>query len=485
MIQRNRSAGLGAGLTLAVVAVVAAVAALGLLSGHPPDASAGAAEGTLFGAAYQGQNGPATLYTIDPATGVATEVGPIGFERCGGMDFDSSGTLYATCELPNGGAGVDGLGASGNGSDPSVLITIDPATGQGTEVGPTGIIGDLLDVSFRNSDGALFFSYIEDSPQAAGGNGGCVLLGTIDTGTGAASPVGNTDTCAPGNGLAFSLEDTLFFTNNTPALYTLDQSTGQATQVAPHTFDPCVQANGVSVSGKGGDRMNAMEVQPGSGVLFGSYNAGGGGGGPNCLATVNTSTGDVTTVGESVDGLDAIAFTPELTADLEITKTAGPDQVDVGGELTYTITVTNNGPADATNVVVSDPLPASADFVSVETTQGDCAETDGTVTCELGSLANGATATIEIVVTPTEEGDLENTATVASDQSDPDEANNAAVAGFVVGVETQPTATATPAELPDTGAQPDSASGFPWLAMVAAGLIAMGAGGVWLRRARR
>jgi len=42
----------------------------------------------LYGAAYQGPDGPSTLYTINIATGAATPVGPIGFERCAGMAFD-------------------------------------------------------------------------------------------------------------------------------------------------------------------------------------------------------------------------------------------------------------------------------------------------------------------------------------------------------------------------------------------------------------
>ena len=38
----------------------------------------------LFGLAYQGPDGPATLYAIDPATGAATAIGPVGFESCSG-----------------------------------------------------------------------------------------------------------------------------------------------------------------------------------------------------------------------------------------------------------------------------------------------------------------------------------------------------------------------------------------------------------------
>ena len=45
-------------------------------------------------------------------------------------------------------------------------------------------------------------------------------------------------------------------------------------------------------------------------------------------------------------------------ADLEITKSDSPDPVTTGSDLTYTITVTNNGPDAATSVTVTDTLPA-------------------------------------------------------------------------------------------------------------------------------
>src|SRR5260370_632429 len=50
-------------------------------------------------------------------------------------------------------------------------------------------------------------------------------------------------------------------------------------------------------------------------------------------------------------------------ADLSITKTA-PATVVAGNQLTYTITVTNNGPSNATNVIVTDTLPAGVNFLS-------------------------------------------------------------------------------------------------------------------------
>src|SRR5829696_2400199 len=103
-------------------------------------------------------------------------------------------------------------------------------------------------------------------------------------------------------------------------------------------------------------------------------------------------------------------------ADLSISKTDSPDPVVQGNNLTYTITVTNNGPLAATNVVVTDNLPAKSDidFVSATSPAGSCDMTGNTVTCNLGTLANGATATVTIVVKAKHTGTLSNRATTAT-----------------------------------------------------------------------
>src|SRR6476469_6155942 len=101
---------------------------------------------------------------------------------------------------------------------------------------------------------------------------------------------------------------------------------------------------------------------------------------------------------------------PVPTADLAITKT-GPPCAQSGGTLTYSIEVDNNGPSDATGVVVNDPLPAGETLVTATPSQGTCA---GTVTCDLGSISNGASATITILVKVTADCGtrLKNTASV-------------------------------------------------------------------------
>ena len=100
------------------------------------------------------------------------------------------------------------------------------------------------------------------------------------------------------------------------------------------------------------------------------------------------------------------------TANLSISKQDSPDPATVGSPLTYTIGVSNLGPDAATNVTVTDTLPAERHIrLGVGASLGSCSGTT-TVTCVIGTIANGANVSIGIVVTPTATGTLTNTATV-------------------------------------------------------------------------
>jgi uncharacterized repeat protein (TIGR01451 family) len=118
-------------------------------------------------------------------------------------------------------------------------------------------------------------------------------------------------------------------------------------------------------------------------------------------------------------------------ADVAITKTANPDPVDQGTNLQYTLQITNNGPAAAQGVTVSDPLPAQVTYASVSTTQGTCAYTASTTTvsCSLGTVTVGGLAIITINVnanTFSSSTLSTNTATVSATTGDPNLTNNTA-----------------------------------------------------------
>ncbi|MBL0226231.1 MAG: VCBS repeat-containing protein [Geobacteraceae bacterium] len=116
-------------------------------------------------------------------------------------------------------------------------------------------------------------------------------------------------------------------------------------------------------------------------------------------------------------------------SDLTISMSDAPDPVVAGSNITYSITITNNGPNPAKSVIVSDTLPPGASFVSAVASQGICNQTTGIITCTIGDMANASTVTASIVVsTSVDGGTISNTVSVASSSPDPDSGNNSITA---------------------------------------------------------
>lgn len=141
-------------------------------------------------------------------------------------------------------------------------------------------------------------------------------------------------------------------------------------------------------------------------------------------ATVSATTSDPNPGNNSATS--QVVVGTGTSAEVALTKTAAPSPVAQGNLLTFTLVATNNGPASATNVTVVDVLPSTLSFVSVVTNVGTCSQAANTVTCQVGTLANAATATINIVVTPQSSTIVTNSALVTADQTDPTPANNVA-----------------------------------------------------------
>ncbi|NUM71160.1 MAG: choice-of-anchor A family protein [Ignavibacteriaceae bacterium] len=87
----------------------------------------------------------------------------------------------------------------------------------------------------------------------------------------------------------------------------------------------------------------------------------------------------------------------ESGADLQVVKTADKTNFDCGDQVVYTITITNNGSANAGSVEVTDVLPTGLVHQSNSASQGSYNNTTGVWT--VGSLADGASATLTITVT--------------------------------------------------------------------------------------
>ncbi|NIL95755.1 MAG: DUF11 domain-containing protein, partial [Planctomycetales bacterium] len=115
-------------------------------------------------------------------------------------------------------------------------------------------------------------------------------------------------------------------------------------------------------------------------------------------------------------------------ADLSLSKSVDNGNPNFGETVTFTVTLTNNGPNTATNVQVSDTLPAELTFVSANASQGNYNNASGVWT--VGDLIDDQTATLQITATVQTVGAVTNTAQVtASDQLDPDSTPNNNQAG--------------------------------------------------------
>ena len=126
---------------------------------------------------------------------------------------------------------------------------------------------------------------------------------------------------------------------------------------------------------------------------------------------------------DTSDDVPAVAFVfvgpPE--ADLVTTKAVDDATPNEGQTITYTLTVTNNGPGEPGSIVVTDTLPAGVTYVSDTPSQG--VYTSSTGEWAVGTLTNGASATLDIVATvdaATAGTLITNTVSnVTADQTDP------------------------------------------------------------------
>ena len=155
-------------------------------------------------------------------------------------------------------------------------------------------------------------------------------------------------------------------------------------------------------------------------------------------ATLSQSaTGDITTsvhvnppgLVDTVPGNNAASDTDAVTpgADLALTQTDSADPVHALDPFSYTLTVANDaGSTPATNVMLTDALPAAVTFVSSSPGSPTCTFASRTLSCALGTLAVGGSSVVTVNVTANDYTEAVNTASVTSDVFDPVASNNSA-----------------------------------------------------------
>lgn len=234
---------------------------------------------TLYGATGTG-GGTGTLGTIDTSNGAFTPIGAI--QTAGGANLRVTGLAFHP------GTGIL-FGVTGNQNAVSArsLITIDPTTALATVIGEVNGSGPVADMTFA-SDGTLY-GWLEPDLDD---------LVTISLLSGLASVVGDSGLSTIGSGLAFSPGGQLYFAGDGDegSLRTIDPVTGQVTSSVALT------------GGNYADAIAALAFSP-AGILYGAnldtdsnpdFDA--------FLIAINTTTGAVDFLGQSVARLDAIAF---------------------------------------------------------------------------------------------------------------------------------------------------------------------------------
>ncbi|WP_455212854.1 choice-of-anchor Q domain-containing protein [Kaarinaea lacus] len=149
------------------------------------------------------------------------------------------------------------------------------------------------------------------------------------------------------------------------------------------------------------------------------------------VANAGSISWDMQTNADQVDNdttnnTAAVSFTGIANSDLDIAQTVNATSIDIGDNVTLTATLNNAGPQDATNVLVTTTVPNEVTFVSATPSAGTCSAMDANrnVTCAIGELVTGTSATVTFIATVAEEGSISWTSGISADQNDPDTTNN-------------------------------------------------------------
>ncbi|MEA2328863.1 MAG: hypothetical protein QOE68_3822, partial [Thermoanaerobaculia bacterium] len=355
----------------------------------------------------------------------------------------------------NGGSGGQGgnswfsniaIGGQGGGGISPSLTRITMGGGGGAGTSNNGSATDAAGAVLADSGGPNAAGAIGYYSSGANGGGTIIIRALQAVGTGTLTANGfnayNTGRDGSGGGGAGG---SVLFTVQMGAL------SGATTQL--------------NVQAKGGNGGSAWPAQPPAGDPGERHGPGGGGGGGFILLSSTATSTNVTggingTTTTAVDDYDAqpgaIGIVQMITGnnvlpggdgascaitDLAVTNVVSAPAIQAGNNVTFTQTVTNNGPTAADGVVYMAPIPASCNFVSMSVPAGWTCITPavgagGVVICTTPTLANAATANFSLVVNAfngTPAGYIvSETNSVSSNTPDSNPANNKATATTIV-----------------------------------------------------
>jgi uncharacterized repeat protein (TIGR01451 family) len=417
---------------------------------------------TTFKATTSCPNGSTLVSGGDELTKAGALVGNNGAVTMGNDPSDSSGNLSSDgTTTPGSWTTVSGYSGQADGGADSVTtyavcatpsptstiikvaVTATNTLGPVTAVCPTGdpvVGGGGGYTAFVGSNNTkLYDSYPSDAagdPPTAGQTNPVAWTVSGQSNNATSQATTAVALCATGGGLSTTIDATT--TNN-------DHTSGSGAVAGGSDLTATASCGTGTTLLAGGSRIFASQngnTGPGSGaqgVHMIQYSPSDSSG--NAVGTGSASSWTVTAQngGQNIDSLDVTAYTLCAGAssgpsnDLSISGSGSPNPVATGAPLTYTLTATNGGSSTASDVTVSDPLPANTTFVSATASAGSCSQSGGVVTCHLGFLAAAASDTVTLTVTPTQTGNLSDTATIAAAESDPNSSNNSTTVSTTVG----------------------------------------------------
>ena len=357
--------------------------------------------------------GEAITYTI-----TVTNSGPSVAQDVSVVDSDAPGLLTGTV------AGTWVNGADSGSCDATISCDIgDLALGDAvitiTGTVPSDQLTNLINVADADSGGPT--PTTDPTPGNNEGAANTPVSPIADIGV---AKVIDTDPVIPGEPVQF----TITVVNNGPSdaqvvrvSDSIDSAiTNLATTNADCGFTGQLLACTIATIGPGA--ANAADV-----IVTGDLD-------PSFLGDLENTVMISTATPQGADGTPNTATASEPaapSADLMLSKTAAPDPVVAGEDVTYEITVTNNGPSDATGVTVDDVLPSGLTLVTVFSSQGACTA----LPCVLNTIPDQGSATVTVVATvDSDRLDVDpNNASVTATTPDPNPGDNNADADPEVG----------------------------------------------------
>jgi uncharacterized repeat protein (TIGR01451 family) len=378
-------------------------------------------------------------FSVLDVTAASPQTGTIGRIQEGVNDVTAGGTVNVLAgtyaENVTIGQNLSLLGVPGS----PTAVVINPTSGTGITVGSPATAVTIKGVEVTGAGTGISVSnlttlILSDVTLMGNGTGGTVNNVTTLDWTPSSGSTGITATLTgtsfqrgSDNAVSFSnVPNITVFGSSGPDTFNVTPSA--STTFTVHGGDPTPPATPgdvliVNLSGTTNPHLNSTQPVPASGFA-GSWTFG---------------------------NADPIIFdqfeTLSPTATLIVSQTASANPTE-GGNVTFTVTVKNNGPGDATNVVLTDLVPVDSTFVSSSFTGYN--STTGQASLE--TIAANGSVTGTIVVQVPEERTISNTASVTTDTAQPDTSGNSSALLTLVAdaALTAGTLTAPPNPVPGT-----------------------------------